>query len=67
MPKPKPTKPKRLTYQIREEYGRYYVVYLRYAPVETIFDVTHTLEEAEKAIEDHKQGKHGTQWNPDKE
>lgn len=53
-------------YVIREEGGRFYVLYLTVAPVETIFDVKLTREEAEKSIKDHKAGKHGTQWTPDK-
>jgi hypothetical protein len=49
-------------YYIREENGRYYVYRLQYAPVETLFEIAHTREEAEKAIRDHKAGKHSTQY-----
>ena len=52
--------PKRV-YYIEEKDGRYYVYYLQYAPVETLFDVSRTREQAEQAIKDHKDGKHATQ------
>ena len=54
------------TYYFREENGRYYVCYLRYAAVETLFDIVRTREEAEKAIQLHKEGRHATQWKPEK-
>ena len=49
-------------YYIREESGRFYVYYLQWAPVETLFDIAHTRAYAEQAIRDHKAGKHPTQW-----
>jgi hypothetical protein len=51
----------RRTYYIEEKDGRYYVYYLQYAPVQTLFEVAHTRDEAEQAIKDHKDGKHSTQ------
>ncbi len=51
-------------YYIREERGRFYVYRLEYAPVETLFDIKQTREEAEQAIKDHKAGKHSTQYEP---
>ncbi len=57
----KGSKPPKRTYYIREESGRFYVYYLVIAPVETLFEVARTREEAEKAIKDHKDGKHSTQ------
>lgn len=60
-------KPERkLIYHIEEKDGRFYVRYFQVAPVDTLFDVTHTREEAEQAIKDHMLGKHGTQWKSDK-
>lgn len=41
--------------------GRYYVYCLQFAPVETLFDIKPTQEEAEQAIKDYKEGKHPTQ------
>ena len=49
------------TYYIEEKDGRCYVYYLTLAPVETLFDITHTRDKAEQAIKDHKAGKHSTQ------
>jgi hypothetical protein len=63
-----PTKPSHkleLTYYIEEKDGRYYVYYLQVAPVETLFDVARTREQAEQAIKDHEAGKHATQYRPD--
>ena len=54
------------TYYIEEKEGRFYVYYLRVAPVHTLFDITPTRAAAEKAIVEHKQGKHATQWEPTK-
>jgi hypothetical protein len=48
-------------YHIEEKEGHHYVYYLQYTPVETLFDVTKTREQAEQAIKDHKDGKHPTQ------
>lgn len=61
---PRAPRSPRLTYIIEEKEGRFYVWHLQYAPVQTIFDITHTREEAEQAIKDHKEGKHSTQWKP---
>ena len=58
-------KPKPKTYYIREENGRYYVYYLTFSPVETLFDVKHTREDAAQAIQEHKDGKHDTQYRPE--
>ena len=55
----------RLTYYVEEKDGRCYVYYLQVAPVETLFDVVRTREQAEQAIKDHKDGKHPTQYQPD--
>lgn len=56
--------PKR-TYYIEEEEGRYYVYYLYVAPTRTLFEIARTREDAEQAIQDHKNGKHSTQWEPE--
>jgi hypothetical protein len=48
-------------YYVREERGRYYVYCLQYAPVETLFHIAISREDAEQAIRDHKEGKHNTQ------
>jgi len=58
-------RPEELIYHIEEKDSRFYVYYLRFAPVDTLFDVSHTREEAEQAIRDHKAGKHATQWMPE--
>jgi len=52
-------------YYVREEGGRYYIYYLEFSPVETLFDIKHTREEAAQAIKEHKDGKHDTQWKPE--
>ena len=54
----------KLTYHIEESNGRFYVYCLQVAPVNTLFEIAHTREEAEQAIKDHKTGKHSTQWRP---
>ena len=33
--------------------------------VETLFDVSSTLEQAKQAVKDHKTGKHSTQYVPE--
>ena len=53
------------TYYIEEKDGRYYVYYLQFAPVQTLFDVSRTREQAEQAVKDHKAGKHSTQYVPE--
>ena len=52
----------KLTYYIEEKDGRFYAYYMRVVPVETLFDVSSTLEQAKQAIEDHKANKHSTQY-----
>jgi hypothetical protein len=61
----KQTKPKQLSYYIKEEDGHYYVYHVHFGPVFTMFDVVKTSEQAKQAIRDHKQGKHATQWRPE--
>lgn len=68
MSKPKKIKTLRkpqMVYHIQEEHGRFYVYYFQVAPVDTLFDIVNTREEAEQAIEQHKVGKHSTQAWPD--
>ena len=50
-----------VTYYSAEKDGRFYVYYLQVAPIETLFEIVSTQEQAEQAIEDHKSGKHSTQ------
>ena len=50
-----------LAYFIREENKRFYVYYFQVAPVETLFDIKSTYEEAEQAVTEHKKGRHSTQ------
>ena len=59
-------KPKTKTYYIREENGRFYVYCLTISPVENLFDIKSTREDAEQAIQEHKDGKHDTQYKPEK-
>jgi hypothetical protein len=54
----------KLIYNIEEKDGRYYVYYLQIAPVNTLFEVARTREQAEQAIKDHKEGRHSTQEKP---
>lgn len=61
----KPKHERQRTYYIEEKNGRFYVYYLEFAPVETLFDVKPTQAEAEQAVEDHKAGKHPTQYRPE--
>ncbi len=65
--KPKPTTTGRArTYLIEPQAnGRFYVYYLTFAPVQTLFDIKSTREEAEQAVQEHKAGKHSTQYNPE--
>ncbi len=51
----------RRTYFIEEKDNRFYVYYLEISPVQTLFDVSRSREDAEQAIVDHKAGKHSTQ------
>lgn len=48
------------------DHGRYYVYYVQYGPIKTLFDVVATEELAKQAIKDHKAGRHSTQWVPGK-
>ena len=50
------------TYYIEEKDGLFYAYYTRVMPVETLFDVSRTREQAEQAIEDHKAGTNSTQY-----
>jgi len=54
-------------YFIEEKRERFYVYYLGdCGPMKTLFDVSKTREDAEKAIAEHRQGEHATQWEPSK-
>jgi len=62
MIKRKPRKARKLTYYIEAKRGRFYIHYVQLAPVDTIFGIAWTREEAEKEIEEHKAGTHPTQY-----